>query len=114
MDLFDEITHFNVETEEVAGKYKVGRHRFVGESVFAPVVERRGPFEENNGYVVAAVYDGAEQKTYLMVFDGKHLSEGPVCTIDVKAQRYPTGFAGAGASTARPRRPPPNCKCEKK
>ena len=66
------------------------------------------------GYVVAAVYDGAEQKTYLMVFDGKHLSEGPVCTIDVKAQRYPTGFTGAGASTARPRRPLPNCKCEKK
>ena len=103
MDLFDEITHFNVETEEVAGKYKVGRHRFVGESVFAPVVERRGPFEENNGYVVAAVYDGAEQKTYLMVFDGKHLSEGPVCTIDVKAQ-LPYGFHGSwcidGASSS--------------
>tara|TARA_B110000008_G_scaffold212661_1_gene211687 strand:- start:212 stop:538 length:327 start_codon:yes stop_codon:yes gene_type:complete len=94
MDLFDKITHFNVETEEVAGKYKVRRHRFVGESVFAPVVERRGPFEENNGYVVAAVYDGAEQKTYLMVFDGKHLSEGPVCTIDVKAQ-LPYGFHGS-------------------
>ena len=46
------------------------------------------------GYVVAAVYDGAEQKTYLMVFDGKHLSEGPVCTIDVKAQ-LPYGFHGS-------------------
>ncbi|TVS19533.1 MAG: carotenoid oxygenase family protein, partial [Gammaproteobacteria bacterium] len=63
--------------------------RFVGEPVFAP---RPGGRDLDDGWVIAAVYDGYGMQTRLCVFDNKALGRGPVATVPLPLQPY--GFHG--------------------
>ena len=63
--------------------------QFVGEPVFAP---RPGGRDLDDGWVVAAVYDGNAAKTHLCVFEPKALGNGPIAAVPLPLQPY--GFHG--------------------
>lgn len=63
--------------------------QFVGEPVFAP---RPGGRDLDDGWLIAAVYDGYGMQTRLCVFDNKALGRGPVATVPLPLQPY--GFHG--------------------
>ncbi|MBK9036990.1 MAG: carotenoid oxygenase family protein [Myxococcales bacterium] len=59
---------------------RVRRHRFAAhEAVSEPVfVPRPGATAEDDGWVVALVYDGRADASYLAVLDGVRLEDGPI------------------------------------
>jgi carotenoid cleavage dioxygenase-like enzyme len=72
-----------------------GAGQFVGEPVFAP---RPGARDLDDGWVVAAVYDGAAKRTQLCVFEPKALAKGPIAAVPLPLQPY--GFHGFWESGA--------------
>jgi all-trans-8'-apo-beta-carotenal 15,15'-oxygenase len=95
MAAFDSIVKVNL-TNGVVGNWQCGKHRFVGEPVFAPdaSVGKSEAFQEDEGWVIVPVYDGMAKKNFLMVFDAENISPGPVATIEILAQ-LPYGFHGS-------------------
>lgn len=63
--------------------------QFVGEPVFAP---RPGGADLDDGWVIAAVYDGIAKETRLCVFEANALAKGPIAAIPLPLQPY--GFHG--------------------
>ena len=74
-------------TEQVWGG---GEGCFVGEPVFAP---RPGGVEENDGWVLAAVYDGRNEAAFLGVFDPCDVAAGPIARVHLPGL-LPYGFHG--------------------
>jgi carotenoid cleavage dioxygenase-like enzyme len=68
-----------------------GRGRVPGEGVFIPATERAG---EDEGWVLAYVYDPARDDSELVVLDAASFSGPPVARIRLP-QRVPYGFHGS-------------------
>ena len=80
----------------VDGKWQCGLHRFVGEPIFIPNMEKneKKQFKEDHGWVISAVYDAVKKTTFLVILNAEDLNSGPICTIDIKRQ-LPYGFHGS-------------------
>jgi carotenoid cleavage dioxygenase len=57
----------------------------------APFAARPGATEEDDGYVMTFVTDTADWSSRCLVFDAKHISDGPVATVHIPF-RVPAGF----------------------
>ena len=89
-DPFDAIARVDtVDRSRPTEVWSAGEGQFVGEPVFAPRPDAR---DLDDGWVVAAVYDGAAMNTKLCVFDPKALAKGPIAAVPLPLQPY--GFHG--------------------
>jgi carotenoid cleavage dioxygenase-like enzyme len=89
-DPFDSIVRVDtVDRERPTDVWSAGEGQFVGEPVFAP---RPGGDDLDDGWVVAAVYDGIVKATRVCVFDAKSLARGPIAAVPLPLQPY--GFHG--------------------
>jgi carotenoid cleavage dioxygenase len=70
--------------------YDFGRGHWPSEPVFVP---RSAQSAEDDGFVVATVYDGPEDSTYLAVLDAANLGAGPIGMGKLE-HRIPLGFHG--------------------
>lgn len=68
---------------------ELGKGRFPSEAVFASAGAG-----EDDGYVLAIVYDAAKGGSAFIVLDAKDITRGPVATVALP-QRVPFGFHGA-------------------
>jgi carotenoid cleavage dioxygenase len=70
--------------------YQLPKGDFVSEPIFVP----RGPGSpEGDGYLLATVYRGADNRSDLAVFEASELERGPIATAEL-AHRVPFGFHG--------------------
>lgn len=77
--------------------YHEGPERWWSEAPFAP---RDNPKGEGDGYVVGFVWNGAERKSKVYVFDADDIAQGPICRITVP-RIVPNGFHATWVSAAR-------------
>lgn len=71
--------------------YYPGRSAFAQEPIFVP---RPGAQAEDDGWVLALVYDSADDRTRLVILDARDLSAGPVATIKLP-HMLPFGLHGS-------------------
>jgi carotenoid cleavage dioxygenase-like enzyme len=89
-DPFDAIARVDLDDlEREEQVWSPGGDRFMGEPVF---FHTPGAAREDEGYVVANVYDGAAEQTTLCVFDADKIHDGPVASVPFKLLPY--GFHG--------------------
>ena len=60
------------------------------EPIFVP---RSGASAEGDGYLLATIYRGAENRSDLAVFDAATLEQGPIAAAEL-SHRVPFGFHG--------------------
>lgn len=84
---FDTIVRYDDATGD-RQVWTAGPSGHVGESVFAPDPTRTG---EDDGWIINAVYDDADDRTDVCVFDARDLTAGPIARVHVP-QRMPFGF----------------------
>ncbi|QDZ22021.1 carotenoid cleavage dioxygenase [Chloropicon primus] len=84
--------------DRVRGRIHFGSGRFGGECTFVP---RDGGKEEDDGYLTTFVYDDEEEKSFLVVYDARTMSE--VAEVDVGV-RVPYGFHGLWVDEGEMRR----------
>jgi carotenoid cleavage dioxygenase-like enzyme len=93
-DPFDSIVRVDaVERGRPDEVWTAGSGQFVGEPVFAP---RPGARHDDDGWVVALVYDGAARKTEVCVFEAAAPAKGPIAAVPLPLQPY--GFHGSWES----------------
>jgi carotenoid cleavage dioxygenase len=63
---------------------------WTGEPVFVP---RAADAAEDDGFVLAMIYDGPRDRSGLLVLDARNLSEAPLATLWLR-ERVPAGFHG--------------------
>jgi carotenoid cleavage dioxygenase-like enzyme len=68
--------------------WRAGEHGHVGEAVFAP--DPSGA-EEDDGWLVCAVFDAADDRSEVCVLDARDVAAGPVARVQIP-QRMPFGF----------------------
>lgn len=86
---FDAIAHVDHKTgKRVEHVFAPGD--VPGEPVFVP---RAANAPEGDGYLVAVIYRGAEDKSDFVVFDASNVAEGPIATAKLP-RRVPFGFHG--------------------
>ena len=68
-----------------------GGHRATGEGVFVPAGEKAG---EDEGYVLAFVYDGTRDASDLVILDASRFAGPPLATVPLP-RRVPFGFHGS-------------------
>jgi carotenoid cleavage dioxygenase-like enzyme len=73
-----------------------GAARTPGEGVFVPVSDDAG---EDDGYVIAYVYDAGRDGSDLVILDASDFSASPVATVALP-QRVPFGFHGSWVADA--------------
>jgi carotenoid cleavage dioxygenase len=86
---FDAIAHIDLET----GKrlvYRFATGDAPGEPVFVP---RDADATEGDGWLVAVVYRGADDRSDFLVFDAQDVEAGPIATARLP-RRVPFGFHG--------------------
>lgn len=86
---FDAIAHVDV----IAGNkklYTLAKGDMTSEPVFVP---RDADAPEGDGWLLAVVYRGAEDRSDLVVFDAQDIDSGPVATAALP-RRVPFGFHG--------------------
>lgn len=86
---FDSIAHIDLESKKRV-TYKFPAGDVPGEPVFIPRSEFAG---ENEGWIVAIVYKGADDKSDFVVFDASDITAGPIGTASMP-RRVPYGFHG--------------------
>jgi carotenoid cleavage dioxygenase len=77
----------DVETGKTL-RHDVGARGAASEGVFVPAGSG-----EDEGYVLAVVYDGARDKSHVRIIDAQNFAGAPVATIDLPV-RVPFGFHG--------------------
>jgi carotenoid cleavage dioxygenase len=93
--LFDAIAHI----DHASGKralYTFSEGDAPGEPVF---VSRNTKAEEGDGFLVATVYRGSENRSDFVVFDASDIAKGPIATAHLP-RRVPFGFHGNWAEGA--------------
>jgi len=90
------IGRFDLETGALVEHHLPSRQR-VSEPVFVP---RAGASDEADGHVLVLCYDGASDRSFLAVFDGLRLPDGPVARLWLD-HRVPVTFHGTWAAAAR-------------
>ena len=89
-DPFDSIVRVDaIDATRPTELWHAGADRFVGEPVFAPRPDAR---HDDDGHVLALVYDGMRDETRLCIFASERLDAGPVASIPLPLQPY--GFHG--------------------
>ncbi|MEQ8859091.1 MAG: carotenoid oxygenase family protein [Pseudomonadales bacterium] len=89
-DPFDAIARIDtVDRDRPTEVWCAGEGQFVGEPLFAP---RPGAGDLDDGWVIAAVYDGIAGNTKLCVFESRALANGPIAVVPLPLQPY--GFHG--------------------
>ena len=83
----DSAFRYNTHTGE-EDIYNFGEHANVGEVIFAP---RKGSTDEADGYALTMVREANDATTYLVVFDAKNISAGPLGKAVIPF-RVPPGF----------------------
>jgi carotenoid cleavage dioxygenase len=86
---FDAIAHFDTHTGKRA-VYTLDRGDVTSEPVF---VERGPGAAEGDGWILAVVYRGNENRSDLIVLDAQDVSKGPIATAKLP-RRVPFGFHG--------------------
>jgi all-trans-8'-apo-beta-carotenal 15,15'-oxygenase len=66
---------------------------FIEEPVFVP---RSGSTEEDDGWVMTLVYDADRDRTDVVIFEGKQISQGPIARLHLK-HHIPYGLHGCFA-----------------
>ncbi|MBI3676035.1 MAG: carotenoid oxygenase family protein [Proteobacteria bacterium] len=87
--MFDAIAHIDHQTGEKA-VYRFAAGDVPGEPVFVPRNAKAG---EGDGFLVATVYRGNENRTDFAVFDATDIAKGPLGTAALP-RRVPFGFHG--------------------
>jgi len=61
-------------------------HGVIGEPCFVPRLGRSSMTQgdEDDGWILAQVYDTAKHTTHFVVLDARHISAGPVCTLHLR------------------------------
>jgi carotenoid cleavage dioxygenase len=88
-DHFDTLAHIDLKTNKRTA-YQFSAGDAVSEPVF---VARDGQSREGDGYLLATVYRGAENRSDLAIFDTTALEQGPVAIAEL-GHRVPHGFHG--------------------
>jgi carotenoid cleavage dioxygenase len=89
IDLFDTLAHIDVKANKRSA-YRLPQGDGVSEPIFVP----RGPgAAEGDGYLLATIFRGAENRSDLAVFDTAGLEHGPVAVAEL-SHRVPFGFHG--------------------
>lgn len=86
---FTGVTKYDLRTGN-AETHTWGRGRMGGEMVFVP---RQGARDEDDGYLLGFVWDQLEQRSELVVLDGRDLLAPPLARV-LLPQRVPFGFHG--------------------
>ena len=87
--LFDSIAHIDLKTGK-RGDVRFARGDSPGEPVFVP---RSADAAEGDGWLLAVVYRGAEDRSDLVVFEAGDVAKGPIATAQLP-RRVPFGFHG--------------------
>ena len=87
--LFDQLVHVDLHRQSF-DRWHAGKDAFVSEPIFVP---RGDDAPEGEGFVLAVVYLGADNRSDLMVFDASHLAAGPIGRARLD-HRVPFGFHG--------------------
>ncbi len=84
---FDGIVKYDLQTGKKE-RHSFGPGRYGSEAPFAPRSPQKA---EDDGYLVAFVYDDERQKSEVVVLDAADLAAGPVCRVLLPV-RVPNGF----------------------
>lgn len=76
-------------------RYQPKAYEFLGEPLFVP--RRTEASAEDDGYVLTFLYDGQQNKSYLVIFDAKDISKGPIHKLLIKSTHVPLGLHGSFA-----------------
>ncbi|MGE0661218.1 MAG: carotenoid oxygenase family protein [Reyranellaceae bacterium] len=87
--MFDSIGHIDLQTGR-RSLYSLPEGDATSEAVFVP---RHDDAEEGDGWLLAVVYRGAENRSDLCVFDAANVDRGPIGTAQLP-HRVPFGFHG--------------------
>lgn len=87
--LFDCVAHLDLKTGKRSA-YTFAPGDAPGEPIFIP---RSASAEEGDGWVIAVVYRGEEDRSDFVVFDAQDISAGPIATAKMP-RRVPFGFHG--------------------
>ncbi len=86
---FNAIAHIDQKTG-VRTAYELGQGEAAGEPVFVP---RTANADEGDGWVIATIYRGNEDRTDFAVFDAQTIAAGPIALATLP-RRVPFGFHG--------------------
>lgn len=104
--VFGAIAHSDSGAGPMAGVAKVdtdsgeveawlpGPTEFGGEPLFVP--RDAGSGEEDDGFLITVVFDGAAKSSYVAILDARKVSEGPVCRFALEGP-VPHGLRGSWA-----------------
>jgi carotenoid cleavage dioxygenase len=111
---FDTLARIDLKTT-TRSTYRLPQGDAVSEPVFVP---RGAASSEDDGYLMATIYRGAEKRSDLAIFDAAALEQGPIALAEL-SHRVPFGFHGAwrpdkDASEVRRRRGPSPSRTRKK
>jgi carotenoid cleavage dioxygenase-like enzyme len=88
-DSFDTLAHVDLNKNKRSA-YRLPSGDVVSEAIFVP---RSGGAAEGDGYLLATVFRGAENRSDLAVFDTAALQQGPIAVAEL-SHRVPFGFHG--------------------
>lgn len=74
--------------------WQCDRRDFIGEAVFIPKQVQSEEREEDDAYLIAAIYRSEFRRVEFAIFDSKHIEQGPLCRIR-SPQPFPYGFHGS-------------------
>ena len=89
VDRFDTLAHVDLKTNKRSG-YLLPKGDVLSEPIFVP---RDGAASEGEGYILATVYRGTENRSDLAVFDATAVEQGPIAVAEL-SHRVPFGFHG--------------------
>jgi carotenoid cleavage dioxygenase len=89
VDSFDTLAHVDLKKNKRSA-YQLPSGDVLSEPIFVP---RSGGAAEGDGYLLATVFRGAENRSDLAVFDAAALEQGPIAIAEL-SHRVPFGFHG--------------------
>jgi carotenoid cleavage dioxygenase-like enzyme len=89
LDAFDLLTHLDLKSGKRTS-YQLPKGDVTSEPIFVPH-DARSP--EGEGYLLATIYRGAENRSDLCVFETATLEKGPIAVAEL-SHRVPFGFHG--------------------
>jgi carotenoid cleavage dioxygenase-like enzyme len=89
VDSFDTLAHVDLKKRKRSA-YQLPSGDVLSEPIFVP---RSGGAAEGDGYLLATVFRGAENRSDLAVFDAAALEQGPIAIAEL-SHRVPFGFHG--------------------
>ena len=70
---------------------------FVSEPIFVPRHSSSSGGDEDDGWVLAVVYDSTEERSHVVILDAKNLNQGPIARLHLK-HHIPYGLHGSFTS----------------